>query len=456
MGPSSTHWRELHLSLEHFWSSYSSHDGIAGLHALRRALNPATPRALVEVDIVNLGLPINLAADWLDLERLRRFLQLPGGLDNPKAPAASVYQAACVIRKTIINAYGREDDYWFYRGQRDRRWDCMPKIMRPLRGMHPDRSEAELQASLRQLRLLVSRIRRAGLAENDFDATAIAQHYSAELGVGTWLIDVTSSPWVALFFASDGGRAGDIGVIDFIIRTEWARFSSDGATALGALRVASVTSVPRINHQKGFFLQAPHPDLFNELVPLKLYFAQEDGVVFESPALVPAIDRGWIYPEKDEVLETIVATSADVAIEPRALAWEPSASMIGAPTGETYLPIAHALLEHNRRKQPELAARTRLLDWDAVLRELSLLHAVVRKHADRVPRYVTTLHHFERVVGTVMAYGMNGLSGLLRGSYFDYCTNDSERFILMQCLWVASPFWNQAVQNRLSGSWPQR
>jgi hypothetical protein len=98
-------------------------------------------------------------------------------LDTPEAPLESVYQAACFFRQLIIENQ-REDDYWFYRGQRDHSWPCMPKIMRPLRGMRPDRCEAELKASLRQARSLVARIKRAGLAEDDFDAAAIAQHYS--------------------------------------------------------------------------------------------------------------------------------------------------------------------------------------------------------------------------------------------------------------------------------------
>jgi hypothetical protein len=43
-------------------------------------------------------------------------------------------------------------------------------------------------------------------------------------------------------------------------------------------------------------------------------------------------------------------------------------------------------------------------------------HAMVRRHADKVPRYPTTLHQFERVVRAVIAYKMNGLSGFLHTS----------------------------------------
>jgi hypothetical protein len=81
------------------------------------------------------------------------------------------------------------------------------------------------------------------------------------------------------------------------------------------------------------------PDLFDELVNCRVCFAQENGVVFESPALVPVIDRAWIYPEKDEVLERILASPQDDTVDPSALAWEPSASMVGNPTYETYLPF---------------------------------------------------------------------------------------------------------------------
>jgi hypothetical protein len=293
----------------------------------------------------------------------------------------------------------------------------------------------------------------AGLANSDFDATAIAQHYSAELDAETWLVDVTSSPWVALFFASDKGKTGDVGTVDLIKRPEWLRYSGNGTTALGGLRVAKLESIPRIKHQKGFFLQAPHPALFEELVNERRYFMQEEGVVFESPLLDPPINRAWIYPEKDEVLEAIRAAAPGEAVEPPVLDWEPNASTLMAPTWEVYLPIARALLERHRKEAPDKAERTSQLDWDSVLAELSRFHAVLRAHPAEVPRYVRTLLHLDRAVHSVMTYGKNGPASLLRDRYVPYF-EDSQK--LVKYLFMASPFWEKLVRDGLKSFWPMR
>jgi hypothetical protein len=51
------------------------------------------------------------------------------------------------------------------------------------------------------------------------------------------LIDFTWDPFVALFFASDGGQDGDVGVISYISLKEFNRFSAGGTNRLGKIRV---------------------------------------------------------------------------------------------------------------------------------------------------------------------------------------------------------------------------
>ena len=181
------------------------------------------------------------------------------------------------------------------------------------------------------------------------------------------------------------------------------RYSGSGTTALGELRVAQLTSIPRIKNQKAFFLQAPHSALFDELVNERRYFMQEEGVAFESPLLDPPLDRAWIYPENDKVLETIRATAQDEAAEPPVLNWEPSASTLTAPTWEVYLPIARALLEQHRQEAPDKAERTNQLDWDSVLEKLSRFHADLRSREVKV-----SLHHLSRAVNSAMTYSHRG------------------------------------------------
>ena len=50
---------------------------------------------------------------------------------------------------------------------------------------------------------------------------AIAQHYSSPAQLHTWLVDVTSNPFAALYFASSGAENGDIGIVESICVQDW-------------------------------------------------------------------------------------------------------------------------------------------------------------------------------------------------------------------------------------------
>src|SRR5262249_44504408 len=160
---------------------------------------------------------------------------------------------------------------------------------------------------------------------------------------GSPLLDVTTSPWVALFFASDGGKAGEIGTLEYIELTEWMLFSNRGESALGALRVASPASVLRISNQLASFLQAPHPQLLKDLVNRKLYFQQQDSVLFESNAFERPLTHDLIYPTKDPTLSALLELPSE-SLEAKRLMWEPVVSTLRAPDYQAYLPIARALL----------------------------------------------------------------------------------------------------------------
>jgi hypothetical protein len=47
------------------------------------------------------------------------------------------------------------------------------------------------------------------LPADELTCMSIAQHY----GVKSPLVDLTWSPWVALFFASDNAQTGDVGIV---------------------------------------------------------------------------------------------------------------------------------------------------------------------------------------------------------------------------------------------------
>jgi hypothetical protein len=139
----------------------------------------------------------------------------------------------------------------------------------------------------------------------DEEGVAIVQHYSAELGIGTWLIDFSWDPFVALFFASYGGEDGDIGIISYIGLGEFKRFSADGKNRLGTIKYIVPKGVPRINAQQALFIDTSHPDLYEQFVPHTIYLKQKKGLYFEDPTRIPTVTKSALYPENDPFLKEI-------------------------------------------------------------------------------------------------------------------------------------------------------
>jgi hypothetical protein len=446
-------WKQLYYSLERLWSTYRrahSNEEI-GIQVLRDAMNPERySMDSVEREAKSFGLRVDLGRDWQDLADLRDAFDPLSELGfSADTPAESVYQTAIQVRLQRLNDQVNRDGRprWFYRGQRNHCWDTVPKLMRSIGNDAGAGCEAVLEQRVQKVRSIVARIMRAGLAKDDFEATAIAQHYSSELGIGTWLLDVTTSPGIALFFASDGSNAGEIGTLDYIEFTEWMLFSNRGESVLGAMRVASPASVLRISNQQAFFLQAPHPELFEEFSNRKLYFRQQDSVVFESEAFQPPLTRDLIYPTKDPTLAALRGLPSD-SLEAKKLAWEPTASVLRAPDHESYLPVARALLHAEARRMPEHWEVVRDFDWEQVLRELCRLHAIVRGDQGELPGYIKTLHHLRRLVIFAVLWVKfdRSVSHFLELNYLQYCRDDTAVHAFRRCLVKASPFWEHALE----------
>ncbi len=441
-------WKRLHRSFERLLSAYTkAHENEeVGRQLLRQAMNPDRyERADVEREAASLGVRVDLNRDWAELTLLREaFEPLSSFGYSASAPAESVYQTAIQVQlQRLDGALNRDGQArWFYRGQRNREWNSTPKLLRDLRD-HPD-SEMLLDERLQQLRSSVASVICAGMARDELEAVAIIQHYSRELRVSTWLLDVTRSPWVALFFASDDGTAGDIGQLEYIEVTEWMRFSNSGDSALGYIRIASPHSVLRIRNQNAFFLEAPHPDLFADLSVRKLYFRQVPGVVFEDDASDPPIHRDFIYPREDPTLMALRALPPG-SREAKRLTWEPTGSAFRAPTFEVFLPIAHSLLEAEG-----LVGRAEcsgILGPEHGLEELCRLHAAVRTRGSELGNYVTTLHHLRRLV--TFHLGELGLEIFLELHYLQYWRDDpTARRAFRTCLAEASPRWAKVLEEK--------
>jgi hypothetical protein len=191
-----------------------------------------------------------------------------------------------------------------YRGQRVDSWGVGASIYRGL----PDeygRHEALIPRveAVRRLGQSVA----AALDLSFVDAMAVCQHYSDSeiLGIPTWLVDFSRDPWVGLFFASDGGRTGEIGIVWDIMTTEYAGHAAGKSNPIGGLQFAVPPRIPRIENQSGVFILAGLPQIFSQYVAFgwDTRFHQHTGEVFEDPVM--GIGPATIYPPDDPLRLTL-------------------------------------------------------------------------------------------------------------------------------------------------------
>jgi hypothetical protein len=405
-------WKYLHEVIERLWREYSiAHVNTeVGLQVLQGAIAEHRSQIHVLKEARSFGLETLVRRDWPQLELIRGAQPILSRTGRRReAPAQSVYQTAIQVRLQRLEEYRdiKGDQKYFYRGQRHVDWSTTPKILRDLRELD-DRS-SQLESRLERARAIVVTLVSQGLAPDELTALAILQHYSNELKCSTWLLDVSESPWVALFFASDGGRDRDIGTLEYISRSEWQHFSGRGTSRLGSLRQVSPDGILRIQNQRAFFIEAPHSDLYADLSAYTFYFRQQAGVVFESTAFTPPLARDFIYPGDDPILSRLKTLNTPNSA-PK-LSWEPGVDAFVASTGSHYLPIAQGLFESEVDRLPHLFDGKEEYHWPEILESACQLHAAVR-HCERLPRYIRTLHHLKRVVSTLVAHDQDGSSGL--------------------------------------------
>jgi len=445
-------WKYLYHAFKRLLSLYkNAHSNPeVGIQVLRHAMNPVRySQYNVEKEAESLKLKLDICEDWSDIALLRDVFDELSNLGfSERTPAESVYQTAIQVSQQRI-----EDDInidgstrWFYRGQRNHTWKTVPKFMRDLPDYHDEHFKPLFEARLHRVQSIVDGIMQRQLANDDFDALAIAQHYSGELGISTWLLDVTKSPWIGLFFASDGGVTGDIGVLEYIGLNEWILYSNNGNSMLGSIRASSPTSVLRIQNQEAFFLQAPHPDLIKELSIQKLYFRQQDSVVFESEESVPALTRNYIYPKDDPTLTRLRELSLQHH-DTKKISWEPTETFFKSPDYSTYLPITNALLAFETTERSNTLDPNIRINWQELLPEICKLHATIRSHRGAVPRYITTLHHLRRVIVSILVMGQYGPALFFDNCYFMHCKDDKHQEDAIRCcLKEASPFWESVLE----------
>jgi FRG domain len=412
-------WSTLYRTFRDLWRRYAgaNPNPNLGIQVLNHALDPRYALGGVSQEAASLGLNLHPQEDWPLLESLRlSFDELSDSGFDAHNPAASVYQTAIqVIRLRLESALDRENrPRWFYRGQRQDQWLVTPSMFRGFEDLDRQTRLHMMEERLGRLRGCVRALRSKSLGSTDFEAVAIAQHYSAELRISTWLVDVTLSPSVALFFASDGGEPGEVGVVDAIERTEWMSFGGARDTLLGNLRYISPQGIPRIENQKAFFIDAPHPELYEQLSNRRLYFRQLRGVTFEDATLSPPVSRCDIYPTTDTTVHRLPRSWPSA--ERSSLEWEPPPESIQPLDSSHFYSIAESWMPNptaNQRKLLSAACR---------------LHASMTSRKAQLPSYLITLHHLKRVAHAISEPDVaNTVADLIRDWYMPEIEHSKKR-----------------------------
>jgi len=289
-------WRAVYQRRQQLEQDWAVHEHAGVNQQLLRTALSGRGEAEVRREFASFGItdaPHGLLATARELgERL----SFPNRGRSPDEACDDVYQAALTMMP--LGVWTPSPEYaQLYRGQRDARWSVVPSFFRG----SGDAQRATL-ARVNRLARAVVRQRR----DLDWDqALAMIQHYSKELATQTWLIDITWDPAVALFFASDGGITGDLGVVSMVVRKEWEWLAAGGRNRLGQIRVIDVPDVVRIDRQRALFLDTSHPDLFEQYVAHSVWFRQVSGLVFEDMDADWPVSRARCYPADDPTLTVL-------------------------------------------------------------------------------------------------------------------------------------------------------
>ena len=313
-----------------------------------------------------------------------------GGGIHVDDPLEDVYQAA--LRIVFSSTWKPEPNLGrIYRGQRRSCWTVVPTLFRKTQ------TEQTIEHELDQVRRLV-RSFQAIKSLPDEQGVAVVQHYSPELKAATWLLDFTWDPLISLYFASAEGKDKDTGVVSYIGRGEWERFSAGGHNRLGEIRAIKVPDVPRISAQRAVFLDTSHPDLFEQFVPHSIWFRQKKGLVFEDPSASPPITKAALLPDKDVILDAINSfrklqppeDTTPLNVAPGNNAAEPL-------TAEDYMEIAESWCEANGWAFDRLCMRT--------LKSVCKFHARLQLIRDEIDVEQRSLHRLEDAVQEIHRCG---------------------------------------------------
>jgi hypothetical protein len=209
---------------------------------------------------------------------------------------------------------------YVHRGQRDSRWQVSPNILRIQAGEASTPAPDLIRSRLRRTGAFVRSLRNKRPDLDERHAAAVAQHFSFEANVKTWLTDMTTDPFVALWFASRGGKSGDTGIVETIPLKEWNDLADGDGALLGPLRLLYPDGIHRIQAQHGVFLEAPSAVFWSQYIKQSLTFDQRNGLVFEDDTI--GVTEEDLMPENDEILRFARSFAEDRSVSGEALECE--------------------------------------------------------------------------------------------------------------------------------------
>jgi hypothetical protein len=179
----------------------------------------------------------------------------------------------------------------FFRGQSDS-WPLLPSFLRRT-SKEKMLARSQLEEFLEWANYVPQMIRYHG---NALAQEAIAQHY----GIPTLLLDITSDPEVAVFFAQQGtGRQPNSErVIYCFSAATLASLKQDAPVGI------DVENLWRLETQKGFFLKVDSRKIASHLerIALKIFFKTSDGHIRAAESIYPSRKSGlevaideWLY-----------------------------------------------------------------------------------------------------------------------------------------------------------------
>jgi hypothetical protein len=252
---------------------------------------------------------------------------------------------------------------YIHRGQRNADWRVSPNIMRLSPGDPAPISHDLVRSRLRRTGAFAQRLRQMRRDLDERHAAAVAQHYSSSAKIHTWLIDMTSDPFVALWFASLGAEAGQVGIVESIHLEGWNEIADVPDNPLGPVRLLYPGNVPRLEAQHGLFLEAPSGVFWPQYLKQSLRFYQHKGLVFEDSEI--GVTKARLMPDADDLLRFAEKFAKDQAA--------PEAQLENVFVDFTSPEPYHSLSRHVASK----SHNTILAELDSVLRSLSQFHATL-------------------------------------------------------------------------------